>query len=137
MNEKINRDSEPQEQKESEAKMGRWNMTLAADNFEVPKEGYVYAAEKVIEDAEKVAGEDVAGWASFEEQLAKFVEENYHGKLETGEFFVGVWQDEDEFYHFDIVRVSGSETEAMSEAKKNGQRAIYDIKKGEIIYIKE
>ncbi|MGA2417738.1 MAG: hypothetical protein ABSF55_00640 [Candidatus Staskawiczbacteria bacterium] len=135
MTEFSNREGELQEQKESGKRMGRWNMTLATDNFEVPEEGYVYTADK--ESTRIIPGEHVGGWAGFEEAMAEFIEQNYHGKLETGEFFVGVWQDEDEFYHFDIVKVSQSKAEAMAEAEKNGQRAIYDIKNDKIIYIKK
>lgn len=121
------------DQVESYTKIGRWNMTLGVDDFEVPKEGYVYVANTT--DSKILPKEHVAGWGGLEGELAEFIDKNYKDKLKTGEFFVGVWEDDGGFYHFDLVKVAKSEAEAIEKAGANGQQAIYDLKNKNVIYL--
>lgn len=92
-----------------------------------PEEGYVYSED---ERAEVVMPEN----GDLKEMLALFIGKHYQELHETGTH-VGVWH-EDGKYYIDVVRVAKSKAEALERAKEHGQRAVYDLKEHNIIYVK-
>jgi hypothetical protein len=92
----------------------------------MPNEGYVYSEDK---SAEVILEEGDLG-----EMLSLFMN-GHHRQLSQHGMYMGMWKKDGKRY-IDVVKLAPSEAEAMENAKKHGQLAVYDLQNRKTIYIK-
>ena len=122
--------SEFSKREKEENLLWEMNETIGLDDRETPEEGYLYSVDKSIEVR---LPDEHFSWAAVEEEIRNFINQNLEILKQPG-YFVGVWH-HDNSHYIEAVRVTESEAEALIEAKKNGQQAVYDLKNKKIIYL--
>lgn len=92
-----------------------------------PIEGFAYSPYKNVETVVPKVEFSTA-------HIDDFIEKNYNKLIESNNH-LGVWEDNGQIY-MDISKVGPATQKTISQAEKNGQLAVFDLKNYETIYTK-